>query len=153
MDPLERLIAIEAIRNVKARYFYNMDMKDWEALEAVVTQDAIWDARYERAFAQGEDFKVLPPVEEAIAADDQAVAVGAGACADFMRLNVETWKTFHLGGAAIIEVEDPDYGTAIWPIFDYLDNGKPWKGYGHYHEEYRREGGRWLISLVRLTRI
>jgi hypothetical protein len=153
MDTVERLVAIEAIKNIKARYWYAMDLKDWDALEKVFSEDAIWDARYELAFAQGHTVDVLPPVQEAIAAGHPAVAVGARGCMEFMRANVETWKTFHLGGAPIIEVNDPDSGTGIWPIFDTLDYGQTWQGYGHYHEEYRRRGGRWLISLVRLTRI
>jgi hypothetical protein len=27
------------------------------------------------------------------------------------------------------------------------------RGYGHYHEAYRKEGGRWLISTLKLTRL
>jgi hypothetical protein len=74
MESLERLVAIEAIRNVKARYWYAMDV------------------------------------------GDPAVIVGAGAIADFIRTVVADWTTVHHGHAPIIEVEDPDHGTAIWPI-------------------------------------
>ena len=35
MDRLERLEAIEAIRNVKARYFRLIDTKQWEELRGV----------------------------------------------------------------------------------------------------------------------
>jgi hypothetical protein len=27
------------------------------------------------------------------------------------------------------------------------------RGYGHYHEAYRKEGGKWLISTLKLTRL
>jgi hypothetical protein len=30
MDPLERLAAIEEIKQLKARYFYGFDHQDWE---------------------------------------------------------------------------------------------------------------------------
>jgi hypothetical protein len=154
MDPLERLVAIEAIKNVKARYWYAMDMKDWAALEGVFTEDAIFDMRAEREFSEGRPADGLPSPEDAIAAGDQAVIVGAAAIADFIRTVVEDWKTVHHGHAPIIEVDGPDHGTGIWPLFDYIDDGeRALKGYGHYHEEYRREGHRWLISRVLLTRI
>ena len=32
MDRIERLEAIEAVRNLKARYFRLMDIKQWDAL-------------------------------------------------------------------------------------------------------------------------
>jgi hypothetical protein len=154
IDPLDRLVAIEAIKNVKARYWFHMDMKDWDGLRSVFTDDAIFDMRAERAFSLGESAADLPPVEDSIAAGDEAVTVGAEAIATFIRTVVESWKTVHHGHAPIIEVTEPDFGTAIWPLFDYIDDGRnALKGYGHYHEEYRRIDGRWLISRVLLTRI
>jgi hypothetical protein len=43
-------------------------------------------------------------------------------------------------------------------VFDYVEF-KPSRGirgirgYGHYHEQYRKEGGKWLISTLELTRL
>lgn len=155
MDPIDRLLAAEAVRNVKATYWYAMDMKDWEKLAGVFTPDAIFDMRGERAFSLGEDIADLPPVEEAIAQGDTAVTVGAANIAAFIRGVVEKWITVHHGHAAIIDVVAADRATAIWPLFDYIDDGKnALKGYGHYHEEYRREAdGQWRISKVLLTRL
>jgi SnoaL-like domain len=154
MNPLDRLLAIEAIKNVKARYWYCMDMKDWDGLRAVFTDDAIFDMRSERAFSLGQSAEELPSVEQAITAGDDAVVVGAEAIAIFIRTVVESWTTVHHGHAPIIEITGPHHGTAIWPLFDYIDDGtRAIKGYGHYHEEYRRVDERWLISRVLLTRI
>jgi hypothetical protein len=153
METLEKLIAIEAIKNVKARYWYYMDTKNWAELEKVFTRDAIWDARHERDFALGVPREPLPPVQEAIAAGDPTVTVGAHEVVEFMRSNVEHWVTFHVGGAPIIDVLDADNATAIWPIYDYLDPGSPFRGYAHYYESYRRENGEWLISSILLTRL
>jgi hypothetical protein len=154
LDPLERLVAIEAIKNVKARYWYTVDTKDWTALRAVFTDDAIFDLRAERAFSQGEPTDDLPPVEESIAAGDQAVLIGAAAIAAAIQNFAEEWTTVHHGHAPIVEVTEADFGTAIWPLFDYIDDGtNSLKGYGHYHEEYRKVNDDWLISRALLTRI
>lgn len=45
IDALGRLLAIEEIRGVKARYFRCMDTKDWDGLRAVFCDDAEFDAR------------------------------------------------------------------------------------------------------------
>ena len=151
MDQLERLVAIEAIKNVKARYWYCMDVKDWAGLRDVFTDDAVFDMRGERAFARGASPDGLPPAREA---GDPMVIVGAEVIASFIRTAVESWTTVHHGHAPIIDVADSDCGTAIWPLFDYIDDGRrAMQGYGHYHEEYRKVDGRWLISSVFLTRI
>ena len=61
----------------------------------------------------------------------------------------------HHGHAPIIEIESEDEGSAIWPLFDYIDNGRRvLHAYSLYHERYRRQpDGRWLISRMRLTRL
>jgi hypothetical protein len=154
LDPLERLVAIEAIKNVKARYWYAVDMKDWTALRAVFTDNAIFDLRAERAFSHGEPTDAMPPVEDSITAGDQAVIVGAAAIAASIQNIAESWTTVHHGHAPIVEVTEADFGTAIWPLFDFIDDGtNRLKGYGHYHEEYRKVNGDWLISRALLTRI
>jgi hypothetical protein len=59
-----------------------------------------------------------------------------------------------------IEVLGPERAQGIWAMFDYVDfagNGDTprtaFHGYGHYEEEYRREGDVWRISSMRLTRL
>ena len=39
MDPIERLTAIEEIKQLKARYFRCMDMKDWDGQVTVFAPD------------------------------------------------------------------------------------------------------------------
>jgi len=94
-------------------------------------------------------------VEEALAAGDPAVNVGSDKLVGIVSTALRNWKTVHHGHAPIIDIDSPDEGRAIWPLFDYIDDGtRALKGYGHYHEKYRRQpDGRWLISHLRLTRI
>ena len=44
IDPVTRLIAIEEIKQLKARYFRCMDTKDYTGLRAVFADDAVFDA-------------------------------------------------------------------------------------------------------------
>lgn len=155
MDALSRLVAAEEIRNTKGSYWYYLDTKNWDALAGVFTHDAIFDMREEAAFGAGRDPGLLKPVEEAIAEGDPAVTVGGPEFTQMLSVALRNWKTVHHGHAPIIEIESEDEARAIWPLFDYIDDGtRALHGYGHYHERYRRQpDGRWLISYLRLTRL
>ena len=43
-DPLQQLLDIEAIKQLKARYFRCMDTKDWDGFRDVFTVDAVLEA-------------------------------------------------------------------------------------------------------------
>jgi hypothetical protein len=140
VDPLQRLLAIEEIKQLKARYFRFMDTKDWEGLETLFTTDATAD--YSRESAADEGRKVS----------------GAGAIAAYIRASVEHVETVHHGHMPEIEIVDAEHASAIWAMEDVLrwpPGGQisAMRGYGHYHESYRKVGGRWLIESLRLTRL
>jgi hypothetical protein len=138
MDRVERLEAIEAIRNVKARYFRLMDTKQWDALRGVFTSD----------------LKVLTP-------DGKLYAEGGDAYAAALRNSLEHAVSVHQGLAGEVEVGDDGIGRAIWAMQDVItwQDRHPntgWKsivGRGHYHETYRREDGEWRIATLTLTRL
>jgi hypothetical protein len=110
--------------------------------------------RGERAHSTRESLTDLQPVEQAIRDGDPAVTVGAKSIAAFIRSVAEKWVTVHHGAAPIIEITGTDTAKAIWPLFDFIDDGvNALRGYGHYHENYRKIGERWLTSTVLLTRV
>jgi hypothetical protein len=45
MNASDHLLAIEQIKQLKARYFRCMDTKDWAGLRSVFCDDAVFDAR------------------------------------------------------------------------------------------------------------
>ena len=54
----------------------------------------------------------------------------------------------------IIDLHGENEASAIWAMQDYVQVGdRTFKGYGHYHERYRRENGVWKISSWKLTRL
>ena len=139
----ERLVAIEAIKTLKARYFRCMDTKDWAGLEAVFADDAEFDMRGEVA-------------DKSKAAE--GLLVGAAAIAAFIRSAVEQLVTVHHGHMPEIELTSLTTATGIWAMEDLLrwPEGaaiKTLHGYGHYHETYTRTAQGWRIQSSRLSRL
>jgi hypothetical protein len=138
MDRLERLEAIEEIRNLKARYFRLMDTKQWGALKAVFTSD----------------MKVLTP-------EGKVYAEGGETYAAALRNSLEHAVSCHQGLAGEVEVDEDGSARAIWAMQDVItwQDRHPntgWKsilGRGHYHETYRKEDGTWRIATLTLTRL
>ncbi len=138
MDEIERLAAIEAIRNLKARYFRLLDTKGWEELQSLFTAD----------------IQVLTPAGE-------VYAQGGAVYAESLRNSLEHAVSCHQGFTAEIEITGPGTARAVWAMQDVIDweDAHPrfgWKsivGRGHYHETYRREGYAWRIATLMLTRI
>jgi 3-phenylpropionate/cinnamic acid dioxygenase small subunit len=132
-----RLVEIEAIKQLKARYFRFLDARQWDDWAMVFTEDAVLE---------------LPEAESVTTGRSEVVAnVSAG---------VEGARTVHQGFMPEIELTGPDTATGVWATCDYVE----WsanedgsrvgiKGYGHYHEQYRREGGEWRIARTRLVRL
>ncbi|CAN7600721.1 nuclear transport factor 2 family protein [Phenylobacterium sp. LjRoot219] len=138
MDPIARVEAVEEIRNLKARYFRLMDTKQWDALVEVFTPD----------------LKVLAPTGE-------VWLEGGPAFAASLRTSLENAVSQHQGFTAEIEITGADAATGVWAMQDVIawEDRHPregWKsivGRGHYHETYRRIGGRWRIATLMLTRL
>ncbi|HEY0937594.1 MAG TPA: nuclear transport factor 2 family protein [Trebonia sp.] len=65
--------------------------------------------------------------------------------------------TTHHGHMPEITLLGPTEATGVWAMFDYvLYPGRPTgiKGYGHYHETYRKgDDGKWRISSKRNQRL
>ena len=125
---------IFAIQMTKARYFRAIDTKDWDLLTSVMIEDVAID--------------VTDDVEggEPYVGRDTFV----GTCAKVLRDAV----TVHHGHMPEIVV-DGDTATGTWAMEDYVDWGEngAFRGYGHYHETYVRDGATWRIASLRLVRL
>lgn len=138
MDRLERLEAIEDIRNLKARYFRLIDTKQWDELKGLFTSE----------------MKVLTP-------DGKVYAEGGETYASSLRDSLEKAVSCHQGLTGEVEVIDAENARGIWPMQDVIEweDRHPqfgWKsilGRGHYHETYRKEDGAWRIATLTLTRL
>jgi hypothetical protein len=143
--PIERLLIIEEIRQLKARYFRLMDTKRWEQFAELFTDDLVADM----CMASG-------------TYDASGYMVGGRTFAQSVRGHVDTLITVHHGHTPEIEVLSSTSARGIWAMEDKLwkPDGSPstlpfskCHGYGHYHESYVCIEGRWLISAIRLSRL
>jgi hypothetical protein len=128
---------LEDIKKLKARYFRFIDAKQWDDLATILTEDFVLELPGGGGTTRG-----------------RAAAVAA------VRGAVELARTIHHGHMPEIEFTGPDSARGIWAMYDYVewpstDDGRRngLQGYGHYVEEYRREGGVWLIAHTRLERL
>jgi hypothetical protein len=138
VDRLDRLDAIEEIRALKAHYFRAMDRKLWDELPPLFAPDL-----------------------KVIGEDGSIFMEGGDAFAASLHRSLEHSVSVHQGFSPEIEIEDADYARGIWPMQDVIEwaDRHPrtgWKailGRGHYHETYRRIGGRWRIATLQLIRL
>jgi uncharacterized protein (TIGR02246 family) len=124
---------IEAIRQLKARYFRTMDTKDWEAMRAVFTEDVVIDT----SEAGG------------------GIVSGADEFMAFLRDALDGAVTVHQGHMPEIDLTSERTATGIWALNDIViwPNGVRLDGYGHYHETYEKGDDGWRIKSSRLTRL
>ena len=127
---------IEAIKQLKARYFRLMDTKDWDGLERVFTDDVVIDVTEEGA----------------------GVRRGRAPFLRFLRRVIESAVTVHHGHMAEIELTSTTTARGVWAMEDKLwwPPGSPISflhGYGHYHETYEKTNGEWHIQTLTLTRL
>jgi SnoaL-like domain len=140
MTEVERLLAIEAIKQVKAKYFYGLDHRDWQ-----LWRDEVWapDGRLE-----------VPEAEMNVQPLDSVIEWVAKSTGDQVSV--------HHGHTPIIEFEADDCAKVIWVMEDRLyrtpehplaDGSTYLHGFGHYHETYVRLDCGWRIQASRLTRL
>jgi uncharacterized protein (TIGR02246 family) len=124
---------IEAIRQLKARYFRCMDTKDWDAMRRVFTDDAVIDTT----------------------ASGGNVIAGADEFMSFLRGTLAGVITAHHGHTPEITLTSASTASGIWALQDMLiwPDGSRMDGYGHYHDAYEKIGNTWLIRTSTLTRL
>jgi len=124
---------LEAIKQLKARYFRTMDTKNWDAMRAVFCDDVVMDSTDSGG----------------------SVITGADTCIEFLQNTLSDVLTVHHGHMPEIDVTSESTANGIWAMEDLLrwPNGGELRGYGHYTETYEKQGGQWRIKSLKLTRL
>ncbi|HEX8446933.1 MAG TPA: nuclear transport factor 2 family protein [Sphingomonas sp.] len=147
VDPVQRLLAIEAIKQLKARHFRCMDSRDWAGLRAVFCDDAVFDARGALSLdgARGAGWNA------------DWVYRGGAAITDFVRDTAGPWRTVHHGHGHEIALLSATDARGVIAVEDQIwapDSGASYlHGCGYYHEDYRMGSDGWRILTSRLTRL
>lgn len=157
-SPVEQLLTIDEIKRVFAGRLRCMDTKDWGRYSTFHTEDVVSDSWNSPGAAQ--------PADDAAGAAGSArrdgePVVGASALTEAIRSTLDgrvPITSVHHGHTPEIELTSATTARGVWAMEDRLwftrDEVTEWlHGWGHYHEEYRQVGGRWLISYRRLDRL
>src|SRR4051794_13639268 len=112
---------IEAIKQLKARYFRGMDTKQWDEMKEVFAPDVQVDMRNEGGGMQEDRDSFM----------------------EMLVANIAEVVTVHHGHMPEITITSPTTATGIWAMEDKLrwPEGSPIRnmhGYGHYHETYEK---------------
>jgi len=136
---VEEIAAHLEIQALKASYFRCVDGKDWQGLRALFTADA------NLFFPEAQE----EPLPLAASIDFIASGIGEGV-------------SIHHGHMPEIEILSPAQARGIWAMEDRIVwpaertsrlGLRSLHGFGHYHEDYARSGGRWLIQALKVVRI
>ena len=148
MTETDKLAAIEAIRQVKARYFRSVDSGDGALASTFLAEDCVLD--YTGCCTD-------PVTGIDHFPEMNAVIRGrAGWLSDAFRSSGIV--TAHQGHQSEIEITSETTATGSWAFTDrfFFPPGGPvsrFEGYGHYHETYEKVDGAWLLKTTRVTRI
>ncbi|MCB2076424.1 MAG: nuclear transport factor 2 family protein [Novosphingobium sp.] len=140
MTEIERLLAIEEIQQLKARYFLGIDFHDWD-----LWRREVWapDARLE-----------VPELGKSVGPRDELIA--------WVKERTGEQVSVHHGHMPIIEIMSDTTATGLWAMEDRLyrpkghpdyEDGAFILGFGHYHETYVKLDVGWRIRSTRLTRL
>lgn len=127
---------IEAIRQLKARYFRLMDTKQWDEMRSVFTADVRVD----------------------VSADGAGQFDGVDAFMAMLEPTLRGVVSVHHGHMPEITLTSATTASGIWAMEDRLyfppETGMAeLHGAGHYHETYEKIDGEWRIASMTLTRL
>lgn len=134
MTEIERLVAIEDIKLLRARYCRAIDTKDWTLLRSLIADDIRLD---------------LPSLRD---------RGGVRGTDEFMDL-VQGWfaqsPSLHANHLPEIVIESVTRASGIWAQEHFLPQhyepgARHGHGYGYSHDEYAKIDGSWRVIGVRL---
>jgi|GEM_PF-567230 hypothetical protein len=135
MSAQERLLAIEEVKNLRARYCRAIDTKDWNLLRSTLAPDVRLD---------------LPSLRERGGLD------GADAFVELVSTWFATTPSLHANYLPEIEIASPSSATGVWQQQHFLPHRYQAEvhhghGYGYSHDSYEKIEGRWFMKSVRLA--
>jgi len=142
MDPVQRLVELEAIKQLKGRYMRCVDTKDWDGLAATFAPDACCEYSDGKFRFEGRD-AIIGFLSESLGSTEIA--------------------TMHQSHTPEIEITGEATARGTWyfedvvinpgAVSERMPNGTMLHGTGIYHDEYRKLDGEWKIALTGYERI
>lgn len=141
MEGLERLLALEDIRLLRAIYCRSVDSHDWPRMASILTDDFLLDLSQTAEFMGG--------------ARIEPVSGKARVMDLFEKGFSQLGKLLHIVTIPEIEFQDGSHATGVWRQETYVKENRadlPGTGiaYATVFDTYRKEEGGWLIASVRV---
>jgi hypothetical protein len=123
---------VDAIKQLKASYFSNIDAKNWDGLRNLLD----------------------PAVVEDTTCSAGPLLVGRDPFIAFLQLSLGGATTHHQGYDPHIKLKSATTAEALWTLEDVLIFGGVLgvHGYGHYNDKYKKVNGQWVVTYSKLTR-
>jgi hypothetical protein len=138
------LIAIEEIKQLKARYWRAVDTKDFQLLRSVFSDNGVVDFR-----------------DAMLARDDTKLWHDPDKFCEDTGLATRGVITIHHGFPPEISVTSEQEAEGVWPFEDLVWVKEPnpllpfkrLRGYGYYREKYRKTTAGWKILSTYISRL
>jgi len=172
MTAIDRLLAIEEIKQLKARYFRCMDQKKWDEFQEVFAPDVVFDLR-EAIFARDRRTGEIMKSGDLLVRQDQIkdqdwLHRGASAVRQWEEKVLTGVVTVHQGHMPEITILSPTTAHGYWhmehllrfprinPYSEiwWIPDNAPFHqlhGFGLYDETYERLEPGWRIKTLKLT--
>jgi hypothetical protein len=125
-------IEVDAIKQLKASYFSNIDAKNWDALRQLLA----------------------PNVTEDTTCSAGPIFFDRESFIAFLKLTLGGATTHHQGYDPHIKLTSATTAEGLWTLEDVLIFGGVLgvHGYGHYNDKYEKVNGKWVVKYSKLTR-
>jgi len=123
---------VDAIKQLKASYFSNIDAKIWDGLRDLLAPDVVEDTTCSAG----------------------PIFYGRDPFIAFLKLTLGSASTHHQGYDPHIHLTSATTAEGLWTLEDVLIFGGTVgvHGYGHYNDRYAKVDGRWIVKYSKLTR-
>jgi hypothetical protein len=130
--PADSGTEVNAIKQLKASYFSNIDAKNWDGLRGLLAPDVVVDT----------------------VCSAGPVIVGRDPFIAFLKLTLGGVESHHKGYDARVHLTSATKAEALWTMDDVLIFGGTLgiHGYGHYSDRYEKVNGKWVVKHSKLTR-
>jgi len=144
MELVEKLDAIEACKQLRARYFRLIDTKKFDELYEVFTEDASFDSTE------------APPSEDGGKVDGMGEAEvwhGVDMIVDKIRSSIiPEMICSHMGHTCELKVTSDTTAEGIHPFHDriLIPGAVTMHGYAYYYDTYEKVEGEWKIKSTKI---
>src|SRR4051812_27296737 len=125
-------VEVDAIKQLKASYFSNIDAKNWDGLRDLLA----------------------PNVTEDTTCSAGPIFFDRDSFIAFLKLTLGSATTHHQGYDPHIKLTSATTAEGLWTLEDVLIFGGVLgvHGYGHYNDRYEKVAGKWVVKYSKLTR-